>query len=300
MKDVRVGPNMKVCELVEAFGAMHGFTAASIYEAVNVLREGLKESDLRVLSFTGNLVATGLRGVIAQLLREGRFNVVFTTTGAVDHDIARSMGGRYLKGRFEADDSKLRELDVYRLGNVFIPSDSYGELIEAFVTRLVEKAIERKGRWGTYELLRLAGEMISDEDSFLRAARLAGAEVFVPGWPDGAFGTALFMERQKGKQIEVDYFADMLRLSGLFFTSKRAAGLIVGGGISKHHALWWSQFKGGLDYAVYITTAHEGDGSLSGARPREAVSWGKIGVGARVATVQGDATVILPMIAACI
>ncbi|MEN2999660.1 MAG: deoxyhypusine synthase [Acidilobaceae archaeon] len=298
--DVRVSRDMRLCELVEAFGRIHGFTASSLHRAVETLREGLRESDLRILTFTGNLIATGLRGVIAQLLERGAFNVVFTTTGAIDHDIARSSGGRYLKGYFDADDARLKELDVFRLGNVFIPSNSYGELVEAFSAKLVERALERKRRWATFELLGLAGEMIEDQNSFLRAARIGGVEVFLPGWPDGAFGTALFMEGQKGRRIEIDYFLDMSRLAEIFFSSKRAAALIVGGGISKHHALWWSQFKGGLEFAVYVTTAQEADGSLSGARPREAVSWGKISPSAKTAAVLGDATIVLPIIAACL
>jgi deoxyhypusine synthase len=71
--------------------------------------------------------------------------------------------------------------------------------------------------------------------------------------------------------------------------------LIIGGGISKHHTLWWNQFKDGLDYAIYISTADEWDGSLSGARPREAVSWGKISEKARKTMIEGDASVILPL-----
>lgn len=34
--------------------------------------------------------------------------------------------------------------------------------------------------------------------------------------------------------------------------------------------------RNGADYAVYINTAQEFDGSDSGAQPDEAVSWGKI------------------------
>ena len=36
---------------------------------------------------------------------------------------------------------------------------------------------------------------------------------------------------------------------------------MIGGGISKHHTLWWNQYREGLDYAFYITTAQEFDGS---------------------------------------
>ena len=72
---------------------------------------------------------------------------------------------------------------------------------------------------------------------------------------------------------------------------------MIGGGISKHHVIWWNQFRNGLDYAVQVTTAPEWDGSLSGARVREAVSWGKVKPEARRVTVEGDATVLLPLLA---
>lgn len=300
IRDVRVSSDIRVCDLVELYGYIHGFMASRVWEAVRILREGLSVSDLRVLSFTGNLVATGLRGVISQLIRLKLFNLVITTTGALDHDIARAMGGVYYKGFFEVDDVKLRDEGLQRLGNVFIPVDSYGPLVEKFTRILVERASMVKREWGVYELLRLAGSLIEDENSILRSASIAEVDVIVPGWPDGAFGTALFMESQRGSSIRVDYFHDMRRLADIFFTSRKATGLIIGGGISKHHAIWWAQFKDGLDYAVYITTATEYDGSLSGAQTREALSWGKIARDAKHTVVYGDATIILPIIASCI
>ncbi|MCK4299024.1 MAG: deoxyhypusine synthase family protein, partial [Planctomycetes bacterium] len=47
-------------------------------------------------------------------------------------------------------------------------------------------------------------------------------------------------------------------------------------------------------------TASEHDGSLSGARVREAVSWGKVKETADQLTVEGDATITLPLIAAAV
>jgi deoxyhypusine synthase len=75
---------------------------------------------------------------------------------------------------------------------------------------------------------------------------------------------------------------------------------MIGGGISKHHTLWWNQFKGGLDYAVYLTTSPEWDGSLSGALVEEAVSWGKITAKASRVTIHGEATTLLPFIYAAL
>ena len=45
-------------------------------------------------------------------------------------------------------------------------------------------------------------------------------------------------------------------------------------------------FRNGADYAVYINTGQEFDGSDSGARPDEAVSWGKIRPGAESVKVR--------------
>ena len=89
-------------------------------------------------------------------------------------------------------------------------------------------------------------------------------------------------------------------MNDTIWEANETGALMIGGGISKHHTIWWNQFKDGLDYAVYITTAPEWDGSLSGARMREAVSWGKVKGNAKYITVEGDATVLLPLIAAAL
>jgi len=298
VEDVRLRKGTTVRELVEAYGRIHGFTAGPLYRALEVLREGLAEADLRFLSFTGNLAATGLRGLIAQLIDSKLFNVVITTCGTVDHDIARSLGGVYLKGDFDYDDVELWERGLHRLGNVLIPRDSYGPTVERYVRGLVERVSKIKSRWGVRELLQEVGRDLKDDvNSILGAAYRAGVPVYVPGIVDGAFGTSLFVFSQFAR-LELDVLKDMKELSDLVFSGKRSLALVLGGGISKHHTIWWNQFKGGLDYAVYITTAVEWDGSLSGARTREAISWGKVSPRAKHVTVHGDVTVLLPIVVA--
>lgn len=62
--------------------------------------------------------------------------------------------------------------------------------------------------------------------------------------------------------------------------------IILGGGVVKHHIANANLMRNGADYAVYINTAQEFDGSDSGARPDEAVSWGKIRVDAQPVKVR--------------
>jgi deoxyhypusine synthase len=105
---------------------------------------------------------------------------------------------------------------------------------------------------------------------------------------------------QEHKDFKINLFEDEQELMNIVFDAKKTGALMIGGGISKHHVIWWNQFRDGLDYVVYITTAPEYDGSLSGARIREAVSWGKVKENAKFVTVEGDATVILPLMIAAL
>lgn len=54
--------------------------------------------------------------------------------------------------------------------------------------------------------------------------------------------------------------------------------------------------RNGADFAVYLNTAQEFDGSDSGARPDEAISWGKIKPDAKPVKVCGDATILFPLL----
>ena len=104
----------------------------------------------------------------------------------------------------------------------------------------------------------------------------------------------------KYNDFKLNITADSELLSGLIFKAKKSGALMIGGGISKHHTLWWNQYRDGLDYAFYITTAQEFDGSLSGARVREAISWGKVTQQARQATLHAEVTTNMPFIYAAL
>ncbi|AOL15639.1 deoxyhypusine synthase [Sulfolobus sp. A20] len=293
LKDLRNYANI----ISDIFEKVYGFSSEGIIRASQVLKEMMREADLRFLSFTANLVSTGLRGLFADLIKEGYFNIIITTGGTVDHDIARSFGGKYYKGSFDFDDSVLRELEIHRLGNVLVPFESYGKVIEDVVRKFIPEIVKDKKEISVYELLWEFGERISDSNSILKAAYDKKVPIIVPGIVDGSFGTNLFIQSQF-YNFRINLFEDMKLVKDLIFSCKKSGALIIGGGISKHHTIWWNQFKDGLDYAVYVTTAQEYDGSLSGAKPREAISWNKIKPDAKNVTIYGDATIILPILSA--
>ena len=295
VKDINVKSD-SIQELLDSMLDSGGFMAKNMAIASDILLDMFKDDKcLRFLSFVGSIVATGLRGVIRDMLKHGIFDAVITTCGALDHDIARSHAS-YYAGDFSLDDSKLADDHIHRLGNVLIPIDNYGPLIEGKVKSVLEEYYSKGIKeLSTYELCSILGS-ITDESSFLYWAHKNNIPVFVPGIMDGAVGTQLWLFAQRHRDFRLDLFKDADKLAEIVFSAERSGALMVGGGISKHHTLWWNQFRGGLDYAVYITTAVEYDGSLSGAMVREAISWGKVRRDARHVTLYGEATVLLPIL----
>lgn len=81
-------------------------------------------------------------------------------------------------------------------------------------------------------------------------------------------------------QLKIDIVEDIRKINTIAVRAKRAGMIILGGGVVKHHIANACLMRNGAESAVYINTAQEFDGSDAGARPDEAVSWGKIKVGA--------------------
>ncbi len=298
VKDFNISRD-SVKDLVSQMNESGGFTAKKVGESVEILNDMFNDKDsLNFLSFPADIIATGTRGIIRDMVKEKKFDIIITTCGMLDHDIARSFKD-YYHGTFDADDTELHKQGINRLGNIFVPNESYGIVIEEKMLQWL-KEIEKEGKTNlsTYELCWEIGKRLK-EDSILYWAWKNQIPIVIPGITDGAVGYQIWMFSQDHK-LKIDVLKDEKLISDKVWNTKKSGALMIGGGISKHHVIWHNQFKKGLDYAVYITTAVEHDGSLSGARTREAISWGKIKEKAKHITVEGDATIILPIIYAAL
>ena len=295
IEDYSFSEGMSIDELVSQMEKAWGFTAGKLATGLNILERMARDKKcVKFISFTGNLVATGTRGALKELVKRKLVDVIVTTCGTIDHDVARCWKD-YYKGSFLMNDAKLRDTDINRLGNVLVPNDSYGIVIEEKMRVLLQSL------WGegmkevsSRQLCNEIGKRVCNESSILYWAARNNIPVYVPGITDGAVGYQAWFFSQD-HDFRINLLRDSGELNEIVFNAERTGALIIGGGISKHHTLWWNQFKDGLDYAIYISTADEWDGSLSGARPREAVSWGKISEKAKKTMIEGDASVILPL-----
>jgi len=296
VRDMKLAKGASVSDTVRMMRQSGGFTAKKLATGVDILTEMQRRRGcVKFLSFPACIIATGTRGIVRDMVKERMFDVLITTCGTLDHDLARTRED-YYHGEFEMDDARLRDEGVNRLGNVLVPNESYGIILERMMQPVLQELWDEGRReLSTRELAWEFGRRVGTKDSILYWAAKNKIPVYVPGITDGAFGSQLWLFGQEHKGFKVDLLKDEKELADIVFTAKRTGALMIGGGISKHHTIWWNQFRDGLDYAVYITTAVEHDGSLSGARIREAVSWGKVRKDAKFITVEGDATILLPI-----
>lgn len=298
VKDYSIDKNSDFDHILKNMANSGGFEGRYLANCIDILKKMINEKECtKFLSFVGALVSTGNRGIIRDMIKNKMFDCIVTTCGALDHDIARSFSS-YYEGDFRLNDQFLLNKGIHRLGNILIPNENYGPLIEQHLQSVFKNMYDDLGpsiELSPSEILHYIGGTLN-ESSFLYWAHKNNIPVFVPGIVDGAVGNQIWLFNQSHKDFKIDILKDQTKLSEKIFDAKMTGAFMMGGGISKHHTLWWNQYRGGLDYAVYITTSSEWDGSLSGAPVAEAISWGKVTSKAKQITIHADVSIVLPFI----
>ena len=300
VNDLNITENTTIKELINQFSEAGGFSASKVAKAAKIIKNMQSDKDcFKILSHPACIVSTGTRGLIRDLVKNKKIDAIMTTCGTLDHDLAR-LWKDYYQGSFMMNDKELHKKGINRLGNVLIPNECYGEVLEDNLQPIIKKLHAERKEWSVHELIWAFGEAIKDEkgaeDTIIYWAWKNKIPVYLPGPLDGAWGAQLWNYWQMNKDFKLNLFEDDQDFYIRVTEAKKAGAIMLGGGISKHHVIWFNQFRNGLDYAVQVSTAVEYDGSLSGAQTREAISWGKVKKEANHITVEGDVTLILPLI----
>jgi deoxyhypusine synthase len=294
VKDIKWKEGIPASELVEKLGRV-GFQGVLLGKAADIIAEMKRNRAKIYLTFTSNMVTSGLRGLFAQAIRLGLVDVVVTTTGGIEEDIMKAIGEDFLIGRYKSDDVSLHEKGVNRIGNLMITNESYARF-EDYVLPTIRKIYQKRKRVSASELLHEIGLVLDDEDSILYQAARKGVPVFCPTIADGSLGFHLFMFQQDYPDFVVDVIGDYSNLLASSSFDDKKGVIALGGGVSKHHAIFGILLNGGCDYAVYMTTSHEHSGSMGGATTSEAKTWGKVKVDANEVTVIGDVSITFPLV----
>nr|Q9AXQ8.1 RecName: Full=Deoxyhypusine synthase [Dianthus caryophyllus]AAG53644.1 deoxyhypusine synthase [Dianthus caryophyllus] len=317
-------------KLLQSF-ASNGFQASNLGDAIEVVNHMLdwsladeapvddcseEERDPKFresvkckvfLGFTSNLISSGVRDTIRYLVQHHMVDVIVTTTGGIEEDLIKGRSIKCLaptfKGDFALPGAQLRSKGLNRIGNLLVPNDNYCKFedwIIPILDKMLEEQISEKILWTPSKLIGRLGREINDESSYLYWAFKNNIPVFCPGLTDGSLGDMLYFHSFRNPGLIVDVVQDIRAVNGeAVHAAPRKTGMIIlGGGLPKHHICNANMMRNGADYAVFINTAEEFDGSDSGARPDEAISWGKISGSAKTVKVHCDATIAFPLLVA--
>jgi deoxyhypusine synthase len=284
-------------KLVDSF-ASAGFQASHLSKAISVVNKMVEDGAFIYLGYTSNMVSSGNREVIRYLVEHKKVDVLVTTCGGIEEDIIKCLGD-FVLGDFDSEGVELREKGVNRIGNIFVPNSRYVKF-EEFLQPLLQELFEEQKRSGkrscASEMIWKLGEKINDSQSICYWAWKNSVRIFCPAISDGAIGDNIYFFKLNNPDFEIDLTEDIKLLDDTAFGHKKTGVIILGAGLVKHAILNTNMLRNGADYAVYINTAVEWDGSDSGALPSEAVSWGKLKVGGESVKVFGDATILFPIL----
>ncbi len=301
VKGYRHDGKMPMADAAQAMEGI-GFQATQIGRGARLIRQ-MREGKAKVfLTFTSNMISSGLRELIAQIVAAKKVDAIITGIGSIEEDLMKR-SGKFSLATFDENDVELNRRGINRIGNILVENSHYVRL-EKTLKPFFENELAKQKKLGRMlspsEIIFDLGLEIEDKNSFVYQAAKNSIPIFCPCPTDGAFGLQIYFFKQRHPEFGIDVTGDMRKLAQIALDANKTGGIILGGGFAKHHALGVNLLRGGFDYAVYVSTGTEYDGSLSGARTKEAKSWGKINSKADSVHIDCDATVALPLLAGAI
>lgn len=250
------------------------------------------------LSYTSNLISSGVRETIRFLVQHKMVHAIVTTAGGVEEDFIKCLADTYL-GDFKLKGSELRKKGVNRLGNLLVPNENYcmfEDWMNPILEAMADEQVNQGTRWTPSTVIHRLGKEINNENSVYYWAYKNGIPVFCPALTDGSLGDMMYFFSYKRPEFSVDIVGDIRRINDIAVRAHCTGMIILGGGVVKHHTCNANLMRNGAEFSVYINTGQEFDGSDSGASPDEAISWGKIRIDAQPVKVCADATLVFPLI----
>ena len=249
-------------------------------------------------SYTSNMISSGNREVIRFLCQHKMVDLIVTTGGGIEEDFLKCAAPHYM-GDFALKGATLRKQGLNRIGNLIVPNKNYC-LFEDWFAPLLNTMHDEQERdgvvWSPSKMIARFGREIDDERSVLYWAARNNVPVYCPAITDGSVGDMIYFHGYARPGFVVDIAQDIRGVNDRAVHAKATGMIILGGGVVKHHICNANLMRNGADFSVFINTGQEFDGSDSGARPDEAISWGKIKTTARPVKVYAEATIVFPLI----
>jgi len=306
------------------------FNSAALVDAADAYAQHLDSGGYMVMTLAGAM-STGELGLsLAEMIRRGKVHGICCTGANLEEDIfnlvahdhyVRIPGYRHLTAD---DEEALLARHLNRVTDTCIPEEEAIRRIERAVLEEWTRADQKGERYFPHEfcyrILR-SGVLkqyyqIDPKDSWLVAASEMNLPIFVPGWEDSTLGNVFASHVISGDVKNVHTVR-----TGIEYMLELAAWYQ---GVCRQHSIGFFQIGGGIagDFPICVVPMLEQDlqisdiprwgyfcqisdsttsyGSYSGAVPNEKITWGKLSADTPKFIIESDATIVAPLIFACV
>ena len=297
-----------------------GIQASVFYKAIDIIKKiydwKLEEQDPSIVKYdeedlnnfvkrrcmvflgcSSSIMSAGTREIVTYLLKYRMVDVFVTTAGGVEEDLIKHFGKYLIKGYDETTSP-----DYEKQGNIHVPKSAqllFKEWFKAQIRLLhTQQDVKKRIIFTPSQIIRELGKNIDDPNCALYWAAKNEVQVFCPAFTDGYIGECLFEYNLEHPGFIIDCAKDIFLINKMPLRCCKSAAIIFGAGIIKHHIMNANLMRNGADYAIYLNNGAEWEASDSGAKPTEALSWGKLRLDSEYAKIYGDANLVAPLLIA--
>ena len=283
-----------------------GFGAKQLAESHRIWLDMLDDNSTIYLCGSGNLIPSGMRRLLAYVIKNRFVDVLVLSGTVLFHDIHETLGRNHYQAHPSMSDDELEASDVARIGDLLANQEEYHEADE-WIGSVINQ-LDNTRSYSVREFLHLLGRELAEiahEDGLLTAAYKSRVPVFCPDLLGSPLSVGIARCRfEKKIQFNFDITQDTMEMM-MIANRTRNSGVITLGSVSSQNMVNIAEVSSyitrttprGHKYAVSITTdsvpLDTRTPSFSGNHTQ---MFGKLLKNATTAYVPSDPSIALPMI----
>lgn len=283
-----------------------GFGAKQLAEAHRIWLDMLDDNSTIYLCGNGNLITSGMRRLLAYVIKNRFVDVLVMSGDVLYHDIHEVLGRNHFQAHPSMSDEDLEASDVIRIGDVMANREEYQEADEWIGSVINQLELSRP--YSIREFLHLLGRELSEianEDGLLTSAFKSRIPVFCPDLSGSLISLGIARAKfEKKISISFDVTQDTMELMAIAQKTRNSAMIALGSNDSPNMvnlmeaaAYITRTNTRGHKYAISIATDHQPlDTRTPSYSGNHTSIFGKLLKGATTAYVPCDPSIALPMI----
>ncbi len=306
------------------------FNAAALIDAADAYKRHLADGGVMFMTLAGAMSTAELGLSLAEMIRRRKVHAICCTGANLEEDMFNLVAHDHYvrvphyRELTAEDEEQLLSRHLNRVTDTCIPEEEAIRRIEHVILDVWADADRKGERYFPhefmYQVLR-SGRLdehhqIDPKDSWLVAACEQDLPIIVPGWEDSTLGNVFTAHCITGEiknvhtvRTGIEY---MMMLTEWYQETCKASSIgffQIGGGIAGDFPICvvpmlqqdlQQEDTPRWGYFCQISDSTTSYGSYSGAVPNEKITWGKLSADTPKFIIESDATIVAPLIFACV